>query len=102
MRANGPRATRPRERLLDAGPASLSDAELFALFLRSGVCRADGRRSSRASCSRASDRCAACSTRRLRGLARLRGIGPAQAAQLLAVIGNVPARARGEMRAIAR
>jgi len=30
-------ADRPRERLLKAGPATLSDAELLALFLRTGV-----------------------------------------------------------------
>lgn len=30
-------ADRPRERLLKSGPASLSDAELLALFLRTGV-----------------------------------------------------------------
>ena len=32
-----PAAERPRERLLEQGPASLSDAELLAIFLRTGV-----------------------------------------------------------------
>ncbi|MCP2075215.1 UNVERIFIED_ORG: DNA repair protein RadC [Pseudomonas lini] len=32
-----PAAERPREKLLDQGPASLSDAELLAIFLRTGV-----------------------------------------------------------------
>lgn len=32
-----PAAERPRERLLESGPASLSDAELLAIFLRTGV-----------------------------------------------------------------
>ena len=32
-----PAAERPREKLLEAGPASLSDAELLAIFLRTGV-----------------------------------------------------------------
>ena len=32
-----PAAERPRERLLALGPARLSDAELVAVFLRSGV-----------------------------------------------------------------
>ena len=32
-----PAAERPRERLLKAGAAALSDAELFAIFLRSGI-----------------------------------------------------------------
>ena len=32
-----PQAERPREKLLSRGPASLSDAELLAIFLRTGV-----------------------------------------------------------------
>src|SRR3954471_11718017 len=32
-----PLAERPRERLLAAGPASLSDAELLAVLLRTGI-----------------------------------------------------------------
>ena len=32
-----PAAERPREKLLSAGPAALSDAELLAIFLRTGV-----------------------------------------------------------------
>ncbi|KPG99654.1 hypothetical protein AEQ67_11010 [Pseudomonas sp. RIT-PI-q] len=32
-----PAAERPREKLLEQGPASLSDAELLAIFLRTGV-----------------------------------------------------------------
>ena len=32
-----PAAERPRERLLEQGSASLSDAELLAIFLRTGV-----------------------------------------------------------------
>jgi DNA repair protein RadC len=35
--ADWPCAERPREKLLNAGPASLSDAELLAIFLRTGV-----------------------------------------------------------------
>lgn len=34
---NWPEAERPRERLLELGSASLSDAELLAIFLRTGV-----------------------------------------------------------------
>ncbi len=33
-----PAAERPREKLLELGAASLSDAELLAIFLRTGVC----------------------------------------------------------------
>ena len=32
-----PALERPREKLLQLGPASLSDAELLAIFLRTGV-----------------------------------------------------------------
>ena len=32
-----PAPERPREKLLAAGPGSLSDAELLALFLRTGI-----------------------------------------------------------------
>src|SRR5690606_912696 len=34
---NWPAAERPREKLLEQGPAALSDAELLAIFLRTGV-----------------------------------------------------------------
>lgn len=34
---NWPADSRPRERLLSAGPAALTDAELLAIFLRTGV-----------------------------------------------------------------
>ncbi|MFM0321575.1 RadC family protein [Caballeronia glebae] len=78
------RADRPRERLLDAGPASLSDAELFALFLRTGVCGATAVDVARQLLRRFGS---------LRGvldasaaeLRELRGIGPARAATLIAV-----------------
>ena len=32
-----PAAERPREKLLARGPATLSDAELLAIFLRTGI-----------------------------------------------------------------
>ena len=32
-----PKAERPREKLLERGPQALSDAELLAIFLRTGV-----------------------------------------------------------------
>lgn len=34
---NWPAAERPREKLLEQGSTSLSDAELLAIFLRTGV-----------------------------------------------------------------
>lgn len=78
------RADRPRERLLDAGPASLSDSELFALFLRTGVSGATAIDVARQLLSRFGS---------VRGvldasaaeLREERGIGPARAATLLAV-----------------
>ena len=48
-----PLAERPRERLLAQGAAALSDAELLAVFLRTGIA-ARARWTWRASCSRAS------------------------------------------------
>ncbi|KXV15036.1 hypothetical protein CR51_03740 [Caballeronia megalochromosomata] len=78
------RADRPRERLLDTGPASLSDAELFALFLRTGVSGVTAVDVARQLLLRFGS---------LRGvleasaaeLREQRGIGPARAATLLAV-----------------
>ncbi|SAK74315.1 DNA repair protein RadC [Caballeronia fortuita] len=78
------RADRPRERLLDTGPASLSDAELFALFLRTGVMGVTAVDVARQLLLRFGS---------LRGvldaseaeLRELRGIGPARAATLIAV-----------------
>src|SRR5579862_2945420 len=78
------RADRPRERLLDTGPASLSDAELFALFLRTGVSGVTAVDVARQLLRRFGS---------LRGvldasageLREQRGIGPARAATLLAV-----------------
>lgn len=78
------RADRPRERLLDVGPTSLSDAELFALFLRSGVPGSTAVDLARRLLRRFGS---------LRGvldasageLCEERGIGPARAATLLAV-----------------
>ncbi|WP_244173200.1 RadC family protein [Caballeronia temeraria] len=78
------RADRPRERLLDAGPTSLSDAELFALFLRTGVAGVTAVDIARQLLLRFGS---------LRGvldapeseLRELRGIGPARAATLIAV-----------------
>jgi DNA repair protein RadC len=75
---------RPRERLLDVGAGSLSDAELFALLLHSGI-------PGRTAVDLARELLAHFGTLRsvldasATQLCALRGIGPARAAQLLAV-----------------
>jgi DNA repair protein RadC len=75
---------RPRERLLDIGAGSLSDAELFALFLHSGVpgwTAVDLARELLQHFGTLRSVLDASATQ----LCALRGIGPARAAQLLAV-----------------
>ncbi len=81
-----PAADRPREKLLHGGPAVLSDAELLALILRTGDCRSRltaldlarvllghfGSLRHLTEASRAE-------------LCRLAGIGPAKAAEIMAV-----------------
>ena len=75
---------RPRERLLEIGAGSLSDAELFALFLHSGVpgwTAVDLARELLQHFGTLRSVLDASATQ----LCALRGIGPARAAQLLAV-----------------
>ena len=78
------RADRPRERLLDAGPASLSDAELFALFLRTGVSGVNAIDVARQLIKRFGSLRGVLDASELE-LREQRGIGPARAATLLAV-----------------
>lgn len=80
------RADRPREKLLDLGPAALSVAELLAVVLRTGTEGETVLDQARAVLDAGDNS--------LHGLARLsfaelravKGIGPAKAAQLLAVV----------------
>ncbi|HEY5789070.1 MAG TPA: DNA repair protein RadC [Gammaproteobacteria bacterium] len=80
-----PAAERPREKLLARGAAALSDAELLALFLRSGLPGVDAVDLARQLLARFSG---------LRGLLEAepaavcaeRGLGPAKYAQLAAVL----------------
>ncbi|MGQ0512456.1 MAG: RadC family protein [Betaproteobacteria bacterium] len=78
-----PLAERPRERLLAQGPAALSDAELLAVFLRTGV-----RGKSAVEVARellaASDGLGG--LLRSPGEARIKGLGPAKRALLSAVL----------------
>ncbi len=83
---NWPRADRPREKLLDAGPGALSVAELLAVILRTGT---EGE--SVIEQARAVMESAGQSLRRLASvggadLCAINGIGPAKAAQIMAAL----------------
>ena len=91
--ADWPVGERPRERLLAQGPAALSDAELIALFLRTGV-------RGKSALDLARDLLAQCGG--LSGLlatdripAGIKGLGPAKKAELGAVL-ELAKRSLGE------
>jgi DNA repair protein RadC len=76
---------RPREKLLSKGPAALSDAELLAIFLRTGVngkSAVDLARDLLARCGSLSALCSASG----RDVCELPGMGQAKYAQLQAVL----------------
>jgi len=76
---------RPREKLLSKGPDALSDAELLAIFLRTGVTgksAVDLARDLLARCGSLSALCSASG----RDVCELPGMGPAKYAQLQAVL----------------
>jgi DNA repair protein RadC len=81
-----PRADRPREKLLDRGPATLSSAELLAVILRTGSEGESAVRQGRAimeSCGQSFRRLG---TTGIAELCKIKGVGPAKAAQILAVL----------------
>jgi DNA repair protein RadC len=81
-----PRADRPREKLLDQGAGILSAAELLAVLLRSGAEGESALEQARAvmeSCGHSFRRLAALG---VADLCQVRGIGPAKAAQILAMV----------------
>lgn len=81
-----PRGDRPREKLLECGPAGLTDAELLAIVLRTGREGESAVEQARAvleSCERSLRRLAGVSPAELCGI---KGIGPAKAAQVVAVL----------------
>ncbi|OFZ95727.1 MAG: hypothetical protein A2Z64_14610 [Betaproteobacteria bacterium RIFCSPLOWO2_02_67_12] len=88
-----PAQERPRERLLALGPAALSDAELLAVFLRTGVRGKSAVDVARELLARfgglAGLLAAGCAAQTVKGL------GPAKAAQLAAVL-EVARRCLGE------
>lgn len=80
-----PEGERPRERLLQRGPAALSNAELLAIFLRTGVSGASAVDLAREMLSAAgslNQLIAMSSTQ----FSELRGMGPAKYAQLQAAV----------------
>jgi DNA repair protein RadC len=80
-----PRSERPRERLLASGPASLSDGELLAVLLGTGV-RGENAADLARRLLEDSGGLAALLGVSAQELARTRGIGPARAARLSAAL----------------
>jgi DNA repair protein RadC len=81
-----PEAERPRERLARQGAAALSDAELLAIFLRVGLPGKSAVDLARELLDSFGGDLASLAHASVSELARLRGIGPAKAAQLAAAL----------------
>jgi len=81
-----PRGDRPREKLLEHGASALSPAELFAVVLRTGSEGESVLDHARALMARYGDDLRALARAGIAELCELRGIGPAKAAQIAAVI----------------
>ena len=81
-----PRADRPREKLLEQGPSALSAAELFAVILRVGSEHESVLDHARLLMARFGDDLRQLGRASAAELCELRGIGPAKAAQILAVL----------------
>lgn len=79
-----PEAERPRERLARQGAAALSDAELLAIFLRVGLPGKSAVDLARELLDSFDGNLASLAHASIKDLARLRGVGPAKAAQLAA------------------
>jgi DNA repair protein RadC len=93
-----PLSERPRERLLALGPRPLSDAELLAIFLRTGLRGSSALDLSRDLLSRFGT-LSALLTATPAQLLEARGLGEAKAAQLLAAL-ELARRALGEQLAV--
>ena len=79
-----PKEGRPRERFLKQGPEALSDAELFAIFLRIGTPGENAiDMSNRLIAEYGLDKLFECS---LKELQKIKGIGPSKAMQILSMI----------------
>lgn len=81
-----PAAERPRERLLAHGAAALSDAELLAIFLRVGVRGKSAVDLARELLACFDGQLSPLANATAKELSRLPGMGPAKAAQLMAVL----------------
>ncbi|MBU4308533.1 MAG: hypothetical protein KJ566_01945, partial [Nanoarchaeota archaeon] len=78
-----PKQNRPRERFLEKGPEALSDAELFAIFLRTGTIGENvTEMSNRLIAEYGLDKLFECS---LKELQKIKGIGPGKAMQILTI-----------------
>lgn len=80
-----PEAERPREKLIEKGAASLSDAELLAIFLRTGITGKNAVELARDLLTHFGSLTKLCAAN-LREFRELPGMGPAKFAQLQAVM----------------
>ncbi|WP_292978922.1 RadC family protein [Nitrosomonas sp.] len=80
-----PEAERPREKLIEKGTASLSDAELLAIFLRTGITGKNAVELARDLLTHFGSLTKLCAAN-LREFRELPGMGPAKFAQLQAVM----------------
>lgn len=80
-----PAGERPREKLLARGPQALSEAELLAVFLRTGIAGRDALEIARAALLRFKGLNGLLSASR-QDVERVQGFGPAKYAQLAAVL----------------
>ena len=83
--AGWPLAERPRERLLGQGPAALTDAELLAVLLRTGVAGLGVVDLAREVLARFGG-CAGLLAATAKEIRSVRGLGPAKAAELKAMV----------------
>ena len=93
-----PEHERPRERLLQHGAARLSDAELLAIFLRTGIAGKSALDLARALLARFEGSLRRLADARFEALSELPGVGPAKATQLMAVVELVRRALAEEMR----
>ena len=91
--ADWPEDERPRERLLKLGAAALSEAELLAIFLRTGIAGKSAVELGAGPPGIALEAFIACLRRALEDVAAVRGLGPAKYVQLQAVVEMAASRA---------